>query len=519
MELIKKQIHYNQEGKKIFDQFVLDEDYNVPDAKEDVRQIVQNTGTVKVEDIRTVENYIRITGKFYFQILYLADSLEARPAVLEGKIPFEEMVYAENDENENYYMENIRNEFTVTMVNSRKISLKAMVEMEIGKEKLEDEETTTDVESTVPIYKKMKPVNLLKLNTTKKDTYRVKEEITLPGTKESVGVMLVTHVSSRKLEIRPEMDALLIRGELLVFCMYLSEEEKTDWIEQSVPFEGRLACDGVEEGMYYHVQHTLEDTLVDARMDEDGEMRILGIEGTINLRLNIYEEEQMELLADMYSLEQRCEFQTREAVYEELLMQNHSKCKIGERLELPELKDNVLQICHSEGNIQIEHIERTEGGLQIEGILHLSFLYLRADDSMPFGSWQGMVPFSYLMECAGVPEAVRYNMSYHVEQLLVTLAGSEAVEVKAVLAFDAFLRKPVPMQVITEAKLTEVPLGEMENRPGTVGYIVKAGDELWDLAKKYMTTVEGIKEINTLETDTIKPGDKLLIFKENMSIL
>ena len=97
---------------------------------------------------------------------------------------------------------------------------------------------------------------------------------------------------------------------------------------------------------------------MDARMDEDGEMRILGIEGTINLRLNIYEEEQMELLADMYSLEQRCEFQTREAVYEELLMQNHSKCKIGERLELPELKDNVLQICHSEGNIQIEHIER-----------------------------------------------------------------------------------------------------------------------------------------------------------------
>ena len=91
--------------------------------------------------------------------------------------------------------------------------------------------------------------------------------------------------------------------------------------------------------------------------------------------------------------------------------------------------------------------------------------------------------------------------------------------VKAVLAFDAFLRKPVPMQVITEAKLTEVPLGEMENRPGIVGYIVKAGDELWDLAKKYMTTVEGIKEINTLETDTIKPGDKLLIFKENMSIL
>lgn len=519
MELIKKQIHYNREGKRMFDQFVLDEDYNVPDAKEDVRQIIQSTGTVKVEDIRMVENYVKVTGKFYFQILYLTEAGEPRPGVLEGKLPFEEMVYAETDESENYFIENIRTEFAASMVHSRKVSLKVMIEMEIGREKLEDEETTVDVESAVPVYRKMKPVNLLKLHTTKRDTYRVKEEITLPGTKESVGVLLVSSVNSRKLEIRPEAGALLLKGELLVFCMYLSEEEKTDWIEQTVPFEGRIVCDGVEEGMYYHVHHTLEDTLVDVRMDEDGEMRVLGIEGTISLRLNIYEEEKMELLADMYSLEQKCDFTTREAVYEELLMQNHSKCKIAERLELPELKDNVLQICHSEGNIQMEHIERTEEGLQIEGILHLSFLYLRADDSTPFASWQGMVPFSYLLECPDIPEDVRYHMSYHVEQLLVTLAGSEAVEVRAVLAFDAFLRRPVTTQVITEAELSAVPVDEMENRPGIVGYIVKSGDELWDLAKKYMTTVEGIREVNELETDAIKPGDKLLIFKENMSIL
>ena len=28
MELIKKQVHYTQEGKRTFDQFYLDEDYN-----------------------------------------------------------------------------------------------------------------------------------------------------------------------------------------------------------------------------------------------------------------------------------------------------------------------------------------------------------------------------------------------------------------------------------------------------------------------------------------------------------
>ena len=34
MELVRKPIHYVREGKRTFDQFYLDEDYNVPDAKE-----------------------------------------------------------------------------------------------------------------------------------------------------------------------------------------------------------------------------------------------------------------------------------------------------------------------------------------------------------------------------------------------------------------------------------------------------------------------------------------------------
>lgn len=519
MELIQKQVHYTQEGKRTFDQFYLDEDYNVPDTKEDVKQIIQGKGTVKTEDIRLAENYLRISGKLYFQILYITDTGEPRPAVLEGKLPFEEMVYMDGGERENYFIQNIRVEFTATMVHSRKVSIRAMVEMEIGRETLEDEATTVDIEVSVPVYKKMRRVNLLGLNTTKKDTYRIKEEITLPGTKESIGQLLLTDISSRKLEIRLGQDELRLQGELLVFCMYLSEDGKTDWLEQSVPYEGRLECSGVEEGMYYFVQNTLDDTLVDIRLDEDGEMRVLGIEGTLNLRMNIYQEEDMELLADLYSLEQNCVFDTREASYEELLIQNHSKCKVTERLSLPELKEDVLQICHSDGAVQIEHMEQTEEGIQIEGILHLSFLYLKADDELPFGSWQGMVPFSWLLECPDMAEDVRYNISYHVEQLSVSLAGSEAVEVKAVLAFDTFVRKPVFMNVITNVEFQPLSMEEMEKRPGIVGYIVKDGDELWTLAKRYMTTVEGIKEVNGLDSEMIKAGDKLLIFKENMSIL
>lgn len=519
MELIKKNIQYIKSGKQTFDQFYVDEDINVPDTKEDVRQIVSGETKIKVEEIRKVENYLKISGKVYYQILYITDRVEPEPSVLEGKLPFEEMVYIDETEPGNWFIENIRTEIQTSLVHSRKVNIRTMIEFTIGRELSENEEATIDIDSSVTVYKKKRKVNLLGLEVSKKDTYRIKEEITLPGTKESIGRILLTDITKRKLEFRPGQGELLIQGELLVFCMYLSEEGKADWITQGVPYEGKIPCEGIEEGMYYHIYNSLEDTLLDVRLDEDGEMRVLGIEGTLNLRMNIYQEKQMEILEDLYSLEKKCQFETKENVYEELLVQNHSKCKLSEKLQLPELKDDVLQICYSDGTVQMEHTEIVENGIRVDGILHLSFLYLRADDEAAFGSWQGMVPFSWHLECKEIEEDARYEISYHVEQMMVSLAGSEAVEIKAVLAFDTFVRKPVCMQMLASVEMKPTEMEEMEKRPGIVGYVVKEGDDLWSLAKKYMTTVTEIQKINHLDSEIIKRGDVLLILKENMGIL
>lgn len=519
MELIKKNIQYVKSGKQTFDQFYVDEDINVPDTKEDVRQIVSGGAKIKVEEIRKVENYLKISGKLHFQILYITDAVEPEPSALEGKLPFEEMVYIDETEPGNWFIENIRTEFQNSLVHSRKVNIRVMVELAIGRELSESEEATMDIESSVLVYKKKREVNLLGLEVSKKDTYRIKEEITLPGTKESIGRILLTDITKRKIEFRPGNGELLIQGELLVFCMYLSDEGKVDWITQAVPYEGKIPCEGIEEGMYYHIYNSLEDTLLDIRLDEDGEMRVLGIEGTLNLRMNIYQEEKMEILEDMYSLEKECQFETKENVYEELLVQNHSKCKLSEKLQLPELKDDVLQICYSDGTVQMEHTEIVENGIQVDGILHLTFLYLRANDEAVFGSWQGMVPFSWHLECKEIEENARYDISYHVEQMSVSLAGSEAVEIKAVLAFDTFVRKPVFMQMLTSVEMNPLELEEIEKRPGIVGYVVKEGDDLWNLAKKYMTTITEIQKINHLDSEIVKRGDVLLILKGNMGIL
>ncbi len=519
MEYEKKDMDVYRQGKTIADQFYIDDDYNVPDAKNDVKSVILGEGGLMVEDMRVVENYIRVSGKLCFKALYEAEDGEVRLSSLEGRLPFEEMIYMEEPQEGSLFIKLAQADVTVTMIHSRKLNVKALCELQICSERREAISLTTDVEADFPIYKKYRREQLLNLFAIKKDTYRIKEEISVGGTKESIGSLLWTEALSRKLDTKLAADELLLSGELLLFAFYESPDGKTDWVEQAVPYEGRIECQGAQEQMYHHIYPALTDVSIEPRMDEDGEMRQIGIEATLEVRLVVCGEEESELLEDLYSLSQKCMPRIQEVSGERLLMQNHSRCKLTERLSLPELKGDILQVCHSSGRIQLERADAEAGGIRTEGTLHVSFLYVRSDDSAPFGVWQGMVPFSHLIESNETAEDMNYDMTCAVEQLTVSLLGSEEIEVKAVLAFNSFLRKPVVVRNIEEVDYAPVDMEELERKPGIVGYIVKEGDDLWSLAKKYSTTAEGIREVNGLESGEINPGDKILIFKENMSIL
>lgn len=518
MELVKKQIRRNQMGKSIISQFVIDNDYNVPDAKKDIYRIVTGEGKLLVDEVRPMEQYVRVKGRLDFQVLYVVDGSDPSLDALNGQIPFEEMIYVEEKEVP-YVLRDTKVEMSIAMIHSRKINMKAMVEMEISSEFEMADALTEDAEVEGDLFKKKQEVNLLKLCISKKDTYRIKEEMQLPGTKETIGNLLWTDVSARKTDTKLGEGELVITGELLAFCFYESPDGKLDWVEQVVPYEGHVECYGADVNMYHYVNHHLTDVCTDIRADEDGELRAIGIEGTLEMRIAVYEEEQMELLEDVYSLAEKYDTVTERITYEEPLLQNHSKCKLTERLVLPELKDDILQICHSNGMVQVDSTQVSNEGLQIEGVLHINFLYVKADDRVPFGVWQGMIPFSHLVAADETAPDMKYDITSALEQLSVSLLGGDSVEVKAVLAFHSFLRKSRETINIVEIHSEPYPVEEEVRRPGIVGYQVKEGDNLWSLAKRYRTTVEGICEVNDLEEETLKTGQRILILKENMSIL
>lgn len=154
MEQFKKSIRRNVAGRGMTDQFYVDGDVNVPDSKSDIGRVVYSRGELKIEDIKMVENYIRVSGKVLYQILYVTDDGGQRLSAIQGKLPFEEMVYAEEEPEGGVFFREGSVDLSVSLIHSRKLSLKAMVEIQLAAEREKEEILTLDVEEEPGLYKR-----------------------------------------------------------------------------------------------------------------------------------------------------------------------------------------------------------------------------------------------------------------------------------------------------------------------------------------------------------------------------
>ena len=221
----------------------------------------------------------------------------------------------------------------------------------------------------------------------------------------------------------------------------------------------------------------------------------------LDLDIKLYEEQNISLMTDVYSVNSRLIPVTDEAGYDNLLVRNHVRCRAGDKMKLNSSKDKILQIISSTATVNVDNISIVEDGLMVEGAARVSILYISDNDEDRLGSLTREVPFSQKIDAVGIDTDSFYSVRTDVEQL----------EIKMSIGIDTLILSPGTTQVITDITEEALDYAVFKKLPGICGYIVKSGDTLWDVAKKYYTTVEKIMDTNKLASENIMPGLKLLI--------
>ena len=529
MELIKKQIHMNQFKGTVTTQITLDDDFIVPDTMDDMAQVMLDTGEIQIESVKNQGEKVAVKGKLEFQVLYRKEGGGLQ--TLGGSIPFDETINAPDLEEKDYVGLNwMLEDLNAEMINSRKLGVQAIITLQVRIETLRDVEAAVDVDmgnggfaaqtpgetaGPAQIETLKRTVNVAAIAVRRKDTYRMKEEISLTGGKPNIGRLLWREMKLRDVTTKPLDGKLHIDGDLNVFAIYQAEDENMpmQWLEETLPFSGDLDLSDAVEEMVPMVTVRLAHKDLEPKPDYDGEMRELDVDAVLELDIKLYQEQDVELLSDMYSNNREIELTQTEACFDQILTRNVCKSKVAEKLSLPQA-ERILQICHNEGTIKLDEVEIGDDCLEIDGVLEVTLLYLTSDDTSPVQSSVEQVPFHCVAEARGIREDSVYQLDAGLEQLSAVMMGGDMVEVKAVIALDFLVLQPVCEPVITGAAIHPMDLQKLQELPGIVGYIVQPGDSLWEIAKKFHTTVGNIISTNELADDQVKPGQRLLLVKE-----
>lgn len=508
-------------------QITLDDDFNVTDSKPDIDTVIKEWGNVVIDGVKTTQDKAQVEGKLNFSLLYMgkreADGRHL-PVRMEGKLNFLEGVNLSCDAGDDYVTcKAAIEDLTIKAINSRKISVKAIISLTIVCEQLNDICITTGVTGDDDCMPQVLEGELeyVQLAVNMRDNFRIRENVNIPMGKPDIKELVWDDVDIRNMNTRFTEEGLSISGDLCIFVMYLAMDDiqSIQWYETSVPFSGVVDISGCQPECISYVGFTILNRNVEARSDYDGESRDISVEMVLDLDIKAYEECSRKAVIDMYSPVQEIHLKQGKEYLRKLLIRNNSKCRISGIIKVDEYI-NLLQIVNSTATVQIDDYTKEEDGLLVDGAVIVNVFYITSDDMAPMGSVKSVIPFSnkiLIRDCS--ENNIEYYVRAQLEQLSASMNSSAQIEVKACVSLDAIVFQPFEMNVIEECESGDKDSERYAKFPAMVGYIADGNSRLWDIAKKYHTTCSSIRSGNPkvteriLDSNTVPKGTKLLLVK------
>ncbi len=516
VDLIKKNIHMNKLKSKCNTQLTLDDDFNVPDIKPDIDRIIKEQGVIILSEVKPMNGKLMIKGELKFNLLYIS-SEDSRPIHnIVGRLPFDEVVNMEDSAtgiNVNVRCE--LEDLNATLINSRKISVKSILGFSCLAEEIYDQEAAVDVDNERDCYYQKKRLNVTQIAINKKDTYRIKDEIILPSGKPNVYEVLYSDLEMRNVETRLGENKISIKGDIIAFILYASddEEQPIQYYESELPFSGVLECNGCNDNMVSDISIMLLSKSIETKEDSDGEERVIDLEVVLDLDVKAYEEEEINILSDLYSTSKKVLPDFEEVSFDNLLVKNNSKLRIVDHIMIEPTMPKVLQICNATGAVKVDEMQIVPYGIQVDGVIDMQILYISEEDDKPLGCVKGAIPFSQVVEAKNINANCSYDVKPYIDQLSVMMLDGTDIEVKAAINLDTIIFDKMNQYVIRDIATEDIDMNEMQALPSIMGYVVQPGDTLWNIAKRFYCTTDSIMEMNDLESNLVMPGDKLVLLK------
>ena len=503
IKMSKENICINQLIGQKEETFLVQNDAIVPDIKPDALNVMSSNGNICIYKKEIQDGKIRFDGSVYIYTIYVADDEKNSIRTINSSLDFSKTISLDGVK-DNMQLKSLAEIKSIDckVLNGRKINIQANIKIGVEVYSNENIEIVQDLENISDLQKLNKVYNINSLLGSGTTKAYAKDTIKIPAEDNLMEIVKVSKDIENE-DTKISYNKVLAKADAKIKIVYLTEDGRINSVISGIPIMGFIDIQNINEDNICESSYELRNILVKPNNVDD---HSIYVELEVGIDCFVYENKSIDIIEDLYSPSILLKYEQKNAK----IMQNKRKikqiCNIRQKENIPEIENN--KICDVEVKPIIVSSQITDGRVTYECEIELVFLYEYSDTGR-LESKSVIEPFTFNVINDTIKSNEQINTNIAITSQDFIIMPEKIVDMKIDLEFMLELAQ---MQDISIIKNVEEDDKILQERCSIIIYYTKPGDTLWNIAKRFKSTVEEIAKINEIENpDIIMQGEQLFI--------
>lgn len=505
IETLKESVCVNQIIGKAKENIIAEGDVIIPDIKPDILSTINTNGTVCIYKKEVLDGRIRIDGGVQVYIMYLADDENGNVRGINTVIDFTKIIDMENVTPGMNLESNINlSSIECKILNGRKVSIKSVIDVEVNVYSNENIEFIKNIENREDIQVLNTSASMDSLLGTGVTKVYAKDTMTIPENDDLAEIMKMNIDITNK-ETKTSYNKILAKSDMNVSVVYLTADNRVNEVKWQIPVMGFIDMQDISDDNLCNVSYEIKNVLLKPNSVDEHSVYI---EVEIEITCNAFERKELNIIQDLYSPNECLNINQKNIAVMHNKQSVCNKCSVKEKMNIPELVN--ARICSTEVCPRVNKQSIYNDKIVYDGELQVKFMFISPDNNRLDMKIQ-TIPFNCNLDCFGVNQNSNVITGVEVCSKDFNVLGDGSIEAQVELNINSDVSEMMEVRVIDSVEVEE---NREENVYSIVVYFVKPGDTLWNIAKKFKSTINAIASVNGIEDENkINVGQQLFIPK------
>lgn len=340
------------------------------------------------------------------------------------------------------------------------------------------------------------------------DKYLVmEEEIELGGAQPDIRCLIRYDAAAAVKESKILAGKSVVKGDLTVTLLYSPESGAPQTVRSTLPFSQFLEMDGMTDTCSCESTVSIAYLEIKPRSSASGECRSFMLNAKLLITSKCCCENNIDVIVDAYSRKCQAKIIKNDVCFNRIVSSVNETFNCKKNLEFSEGTLSVISDLWCE--TKLGSVRFLGGNLIINGMV-TAYIIAHDSDGIP-AFYERDIDFEYKHPIESDSQNLSCNPDITVLSSNYTLTSSGNMELRCDLNISAAVYECSNIPLIVDVNINENQPIEKRSTGAMTIYFASVGENIWDIARKYIADVEEIRRINDISDDVLSTDRAILV--------